>query len=592
MDQVNTLLLLAGVLLLVGVLASTLSARLGLPFLLIFLVVGMLAGEDGPGGIRFNDFSTAFFVGNLALAVILLDGGLRTRITTFRVALGPAATLATVGVIGTAGLLGAFCAWLFDADWRYGMLMGSIVGSTDAAAVFNLLRHSGVRLNERVGATLEIESGANDPMAILLVTVLVALLAGGAEAGASAGSLLAQFAAQFGIGTVAGLGAGRLLAELLRRLRLAEGLYPILIVSGGLAVFAATNLLGGSGFLAVYLLGIVVGNRRSRATSHVLRVMDGFAWLSQAGMFLLLGLLVTPSGLLRHLGEALLVAGFLTFVARPLVVAAVLAPLRFAPREIAYIAWVGLRGAVPIVLAVFPMTGGVPGADLLFEVTFVVVLVSLLVQGATVPWAARRLGVEVPDPGEPLESKEVWIGRETLLVLVAFRVEAQSLAVGLLPSSLTDRRGTSVRCAALVRRGRPLRAPSATALAAGDEVWLLASPEQVAELGPLFARQDACGHLAVRDFFGDFVLDADSSAHALAATYGAPLHDGERDAPGLTVGNLLAGRLGRAPVVGDRVGFGELELTVRAMQGARIASVGLRLAARQPAGGSIRTQAP
>lgn len=572
MDQVNTLLLLSGALLFLGVLASTLSARLGLPFLLIFLVVGMLAGEDGPGGIRFDDFGSSFFVGNLALAIILLDGGLRTRIATFRVALWPAAALATWGVIGTAALLGAFCTWLLGVDWRYGLLMGSIVGSTDAAAVFNLLRHGGVKLNERVGATLEIESGANDPMAILLVTVLVGILAG--TGAATPAGILGQLLMQFGIGTALGLGAGWLLAELLRRVRLAEGLYALLIASGGLALFAATNQLGGSGFLAIYLAGVIVGNRRTRATSHVLRVMDGMAWLAQAGMFLLLGLLVTPSHLVEHFWEALAVALFLTFIARPLVVAITLKPMRFPNSEIAYISWVGLRGAVPVVLAVFPVMAGIPGSRLLFDVTFAVVLFSLLVQGATVPWAARRLKVDVPDTGEPLESKEVWIGRETVLSLVAFRVDPQSLAIGMLPGSLTDLRGRPMRCAALVRGGRPLRAPSATALVAGDEVWLLASPDQVEHLSSLFGRQGQCGHLAVRNFFGEFVLDADSSAAALAATYGVPLDADELSG---STGELLCRRLGRRPVVGDRVGLGGLELTVRAVEGNRVSSVGLKL---------------
>lgn len=572
MEQVNTLLLLSGVLLFLGVLASTLSARLGLPFLLIFLVVGMLAGEDGPGGIRFDDFGASFFVGNLALAIILLDGGLRTRISTFRVALWPATALATWGVIATAALLGAFCIWLLGVDWRYGLLMGSIVGSTDAAAVFNLLRHSGVRLNERVGATLEIESGANDPMAILLVTVLVGIIAG--SAAATWDGVLLQLVTQFGIGTALGLGSGRLLAELLRRVRLAEGLYALLIISGGLAVFAATNQLGGSGFLAIYLAGVIVGNRRTRATSHVLKVMDGMAWLAQAGMFLLLGLLVTPSHLVAHLWQALAVALFLTFIARPLVVAVTLKPFHFPNREIAYISWVGLRGAVPIVLAVFPVMAGIPESRLLFDVTFAVVLFSLLVQGATVPWAARRLDVEVPHGAEPLESKEVWIGRETVLALVAFRVEAQSLAIGILPSALTDLRGRPVRCAALVRQGRPLLAPSATALRADDVVWLLASPEQVENLTALFGRQEQSGHLAVRNFFGEFVLDADSSAAALAATYGMELDAAESER---SIGELLAKRLGRRPVVGDRVGIGSMELTVRAISGNHVASVGLKM---------------
>jgi len=575
MDQINTLLLMSGLLLLAGVLASTLSARFGLPLLLIFLVVGMLAGEEGLGGIQFDDFAAAYFVGNLALAIILLDGGLSTRISTFRVALWPAVALATWGVIGTAALLGAFCTWLLDVDWRYGLLMGAIVGSTDAAAVFNLLRHSGVTLNERVGATLEIESGANDPMAILLVTVLVGILSGTQPA--TPQGFAWQLLLQFGIGSVAGVAAGRLLAELLRRIRLPEGLYPLLIASGGLAVFGATNALGGSGFLAIYLVGVVVGNRRSRATSHVLRVMDGFAWLAQASLFLLLGLLVTPSHLLDNAPEALLIALFLTFVARPLVVVLTLKPFRFPGPEIAYIAWVGLRGAVPVVLAVFPVMAGVAESKLLFDVTFAVVILSLLVQGATVPWAARRLDVEMPDRVEPLEAKEVWIGRETVLSLVAFRVEERSLAAGIVPAELTDTRGRPVRCAALVRNGRPLLAPSATPLKPGDEVWLLGSPEQIETLAPLFGEQKQSGHLSVRNFFGEFVLDADSSAAALDATYGLDLASSESAG---TIGELLAGRLGRRPVVGDRIAIGTLGLSVRSIKGQRIASVGLKMSSR------------
>jgi cell volume regulation protein A len=217
---------------------------------------------------------------------------------------------------------------------------------------------------------------------------------------------------------------------------------------------------------------------------------------------------------------------------------------------------------------------GIPDSRLLFDVTFAVVIFSLLVQGATVPWAARRLNVEVPDTAEPLESKEVWIGRETVLALVAFRVEPQSLAVGMLPSTLTDLRGRQVRCAALVRKERPLLSPSATKLEENDVVWLLASPEQVEHLTSLFGRQDQSGHLAVRNFFGEFVLDAESSAAALEATYGLGLAAEEC---GGSIGDVLRQRLGRRPVVGDRIGVGNVELTVRAVNGDRVASVGLKM---------------
>jgi cell volume regulation protein A len=291
-------------------------------------------------------------------------------------------------------------------------------------------------------------------------------------------------------------------------------------------------------------------------------------------MFLLLGLLVTPSHLIDHAWQALAVALFLTFVARPLVVAMTLKPLRFPNREIAYISWVGLRGAVPIVLAVFPVMAGIPDSGLIFDVTFAVVLFSLLVQGATVPWAARRLKVEVPNAVEPLEMKEVWIGRETVLTLVAFRVAAQSVAVGMLPGALTDLRGRTVRCAALVRHGRPLRAPSATALEADDEVWLLASPDQVEHLASLFGRQEQSGRLALRNFFGEFMLDAQAPASTLSVAYGVSLVAGEAVS---SIGELLARRLGRPPVVGDRVSLGSISLTVRALNGKQISTVGLKL---------------
>ena len=260
MTGINALFFFAGLLLFISVLASTVSARLGLPLLLLFLVIGMLAGEDGPGGVDFDDFFIASMIGQLALAVILLDGGLRTRVSSFRVALRPAAVLATWGVFGTALSLGVFATWLLEVDWRLGLLLASIVGSTDAAAVFAVLRNSGVQLNERVKATLEIESGANDPMAILLVTALVEMLLHPEKASAEQFGLMLVM--QLGLGAFAGYAGGRALAALMARLSLAEGLYALLILSGGLVIFGATNLFGGSGFLAVYLAGLMVGHQQ------------------------------------------------------------------------------------------------------------------------------------------------------------------------------------------------------------------------------------------------------------------------------------------------------------------------------------------
>jgi len=561
MSYINTLLLLAGLLLFVSVLASTVSARLGLPLLLLFLVVGMLAGEDGPGGIDFDNFSTAMLVGQLALAVILLDGGLRTRIETFRVALWPAAVLATWGVVATAALLGVFATWLLGVDWRLGLLLAAIVGSTDAAAVFSLLRNSGVRLNDRVKATLEIESGSNDPMAILLVTVMVQVLT--SPAGVAGERFAVLLVTQLGLGALAGLAGGWVLAKLLARLHLAEGLYALLIASGGLMVFAATNALDGSGFLAIYLAGLVVGNRRCHATEHLLRVMDGLAWLAQAGMFLVLGLLVTPSHLLEHAGSALAMAFFLMLVARPVAVLSGLLPFRFAMREIGYISWVGLRGAVPIVLAIIPVMMGVRDSLLLFDVAFAVVLVSLLVQGATVPLAARLFGVEVPPRDEPVDRIEVWVGDEVALDLMEYRVAAGSRAEGLHPDELVAREAAAgVRCAAVLRGRLPVLIDHAARLKPGDAVWLIA-PQNLAEpLAAAFVAGSADELTAHAAFFGEFVVDPARPAGELAAAYGFTLAEGEA---ALELGGLVVKRLGRRAVVGDRVRIGAFVLTVRLM---------------------------
>ena len=572
MTGINALFFFAGLLLFISVLASTVSARLGLPLLLLFLVIGMLAGEDGPGGVDFDDFFIASMIGQLALAVILLDGGLRTRVSSFRVALRPAAVLATWGVFGTALSLGVFATWLLEVDWRLGLLLASIVGSTDAAAVFAVLRNSGVQLNERVKATLEIESGANDPMAILLVTALVEMLLHPEKASAEQFGLMLVM--QLGLGAFAGYAGGRALAALMARLSLAEGLYALLILSGGLLIFGATNLLGGSGFLAVYLAGLMVGNRRSHATEHVLRVMDGLAWLAQACMFVLLGLLVTPSQLVEHAWDALAMAVFLTLVARPLAVAIGLWPFHYRRKEVAYVSWVGLRGAVPIVLAIVPVTLGVPDSRLLFDVAFAVVLFSLLVQGATVPLAARWLKLEVPPRDKPVDRREVWVSEEATLDLLEFRVAEGARAEGLHPEQATaDITAVGTRCVALVRDGRVLTLDDDTRLVAGDSVWFTAADSQAEALARAFGRGTA--HFGSRsDFFGEFVVNATATAGELAQAYGLELKPGEEI---LELHRFMRRRLGRRVVVGDRVEVGAFILTAREVDpNGQIVEIGLK----------------
>ncbi len=404
LDFLSLPLLAGAALVFVSVLAGVFSARIGFSFLLIFLVVGILAGVDGPGGVVFDDFKLSFWVGNVALAVILLDGGLRTQMSTFRTGLRPSLLLATLGVVLCTGITGAAAHWLLHLSWPLALLVGAIVGSTDAAAVFSLLKSSGVHLNERLSATLEIESGLNDPMAVYLTLTFIAIALSTADVQGlplSVSEILLSLLAHLGWGGLLGLACGWAMAELVKRLGRGEdgggGVRALLVVSGGLTVFALTTWLGGSGFLAVYLMGVVIGNRARRQVRASLSAMDGYAWLSQAGMFLLLGLLVTPSEMMKSLWPAIGVSLVLMLVARPLSVWLCLKPLHFSGREIGFISWVGLRGAVPIVLAVFPVMAGGEGASIFFIVAFSVVLTSLVLQGSTIAWSARRLNVVLPD---------------------------------------------------------------------------------------------------------------------------------------------------------------------------------------------------
>jgi cell volume regulation protein A len=576
--------LLAGALLLtMAVALGGLSSRMGVPFLLVFLVVGMAAGEDGPGGIDFDDFSLSFLIGNLALAVILLDGGLRTRLQTFRVGLRPALVLASAGVAVTAGATGLFATWVLGIDWRTGLLLGAIVASTDAAAVFSLLKSSGLRLNDRVGATLEIESGVNDPMAIFLTLTLIAVVQTATVPGV--GALGFEFLRQFGVGAAAGVAGGWAMAATARWWAVGEGLAAILVGAVGVGVFALTNLLGGSGFLAVYLFGLVAGHRASAGHGEMLRAMDGLAWLAQAGLFLLLGLLVTPSELPQLLGAALAIAVFLIAVARPLAVLACLAPFRFAPAETAYVSWVGLRGAVPIVLALFPLLAGVPQAKLLFNVAFVVVLVSLLIQGTTVTWAARRLRVELPQRDGPVAEHALAGGQ----VLAEFRVAAGAPACGLAPSALPLPVGCTV--AQVATAGGPIIAPLAAnpsygaapgpsgsadppvpaperRLAAGDVVALVGSPRLLTRCGAIFA---AIGTATGQGSSMVLQMSAEARWGEVRMLYGLPSRTASHDA--VPLWEALEAFAGRPLVEGDRIEVGASAFVVVEVDAGRAARI-------------------
>ena len=387
------MILFAALLVLAGILSSLVALRFGAPLLLVFLVIGMLAGKSGPGGMKFDDVHTTYLVGSVALALILFDGGLRTRFATFRSVLAPSLVLATIGVLLTAALTAPAAHYMLGFGWVPSFLVGAVVASTDAAAVFLLIHTRGLRLRPRVGATLEIESGTNDPFAIFLTLALVGLLLAPDE---SWWTVLQELGIEAVGGALIGLIGGRALVAALNRLSLPQGLHAPLVTTGALVVFAIAQALHASGFLAVYLAGLIVGNRPTRAHNSIIVFLDAGTWLAQIVMFVLLGLLAWPERLWEHAVPALAVAATLMFIARPLAVFLCLVPFRFSWREKAFISWVGLRGAVGIFLAAIPLLVGMTNAQLFFDIGFVVVLVSLLVQGWTIGLAAHRLHIALP----------------------------------------------------------------------------------------------------------------------------------------------------------------------------------------------------
>lgn len=569
MFAVDHLILVAGVLILVGIASSKFSARFGLPVLVLFLGVGMLAGSEGIGGIEFDNFLIAHGVGTVALALILFDGGLRTSRESITAAWKPAVSLATLGVLITSLVTGAAAAYILDIPLLLGLLLGGIVGSTDAAAVFAILRSSGLRLRERISATLEIESASNDPMAIFITVGLIQVLLGEKELGAD---LFLLFVQQMAIGAAAGVFVGRIAAGIVNRINLdTAGMYPLLATASALVSFGIAAALGGSGFLAVYVAGLVIGNSKIVFHRGILSFHDSAAWLSQIVMFVVLGLLSTPSRLLDVAWDGLLIAGVLMFVARPVAVLASAFPFGFNRRELTMISWVGLKGAVPITLSTFPLLFGVPGAELLFDVVFFVVLLSALLQGVSLPSVARKLGLELPARAHPTVSLEITSLKHVDGDIVDVVLTPDSHAVGKRIRDLALPDGVVV---AMISRGDEIIPPKGnTELRAGDHAFIVHRSNLRPVVDRIFGPEPETPEMLLTT--GEFPLRGSTKIRDLEEFYGVELGvDSE-----MTIAELFRARMPKGKCqAGARITIGNAELVAHEVtRGGDVELVGLVL---------------
>ena len=567
MSEGNGLILVVALLILFGVASSKFSARLGVPALVLFIGLGMLAGSEGIGGIAFEDYNLANFVGTVALVLILFDGGLRTSYPALRIAWKPAFALATVGVLITSAVTGVVAAWVLDLPLAEGILLGSIVGSTDAAAVFSVLQSRGARLPERLSATLEIESGTNDPMAVFLTIGLLEMMAAGTSAG---WSLVLPFFLEMSVGALVGVLVGRMGVAAINLIKLdAAGLYPVMTAAFAFLSYGLATAVEGSGFLAVYITGLVIGNGRIVFQRGIFLFTDGMAWLSQIVMFTLLGLLSFPSRLLDVAAEGLMISAVLILVARPLAVGALLPMFRFNARETALVAWVGLRGAVPIILATYPLLAGLPSGRLLFDVVFFVVLVSAVAQGWTLPKVSARLGLERPATPEPPVSLEITSLQHVSSDIVDYLVLEGSKAAGRAIRELALPDGAVV---AMLSRGHDVVPPRGrTRLRPGDHVFMVLRPEVRPLVDRVFAKEVA----QEQELPGlEFPLSPRTRVAELVEFYGIEIDA----APECTLADLVRDRIGdRALTVGTWVDVGSVRLRVREVSAEGVEVIGLQL---------------
>ncbi|MCJ7994086.1 potassium/proton antiporter [Rhizobium cremeum] len=574
MDEFYAITLVATALVLLAAFSSLIAFRFGAPLLLLFLVIGLLTGVDGLG-IEFSNNRLAYVLGSIALAIILFDSGFGTPLQSFKLSAVPSLTLATVGVLLTAMLFGVAAHLLLGFSFMEGLLLGSIVASTDAAAVFFLLRIGGISIRDKVRSTLEVESGTNDPMAIFLTMALVQLLSTGKGYSGFDMELVRLFIEEMGLGLALGLIGGAIIVFVLKRLSVERGLAPIFMLALALLVFSYTGAVGGSGFLAVYVAGIYAGSQKIPARASITRFQDGLTWLAQIVMFLVLGLLATPSQFPAILLPAILLGLFLVFVARPLAVWICLLPYDYTQRETGFIAWVGLRGAVSILLAILPILGNLEDGQLYFNTAFIVVMISLVMQGWTIKPVARRLGLIIPPRIGAIDKLELDLPGAAHHELLAYRVVADS------PVLRGERIPRWAAPSLVIRDGKSMRYQYAGRLRENDQVYLFIAPGYSRLLDRLFASKAPVAE-DDSEFFGTFAISPSTRVEDLDRAYGPLLvTEAERQK---TVAELIAQRLGGSGDYADRVRLGTIVLIVRDIdESGHIASVGVSLEPVAPA---------
>lgn len=573
MDQLNNIyyiFFIAGLLLTVAILASKLSSIFGTPLLLLFLAIGMMTGEDGFFiNIHYNDYNSAYFFANFMLALIILDGGLRTKLVTLKTVAREATILATFGVLITAFVTG-FIAYLFldSISLTQALLLGSIVGSTDAGAVFSLLGNNEASLKSSVSSTLQMESATNDPMAILLTTVMLTIISGNTT------SLLDGiiiFVMQFGLGIILGIIFGFIGRFIVGLISLNSGLYALLVFGIGLIGFSITAAAGGSGFLAIFIIGMMIGNQKVRQISYILPVAEGITWLCQISLFLMLGLLVTPHQMMNYAIQGVVVALAITFVARPLAVFLCIKPFfkRFSNRDLMFMSWVGLRGSVPIVLAIYPVFANIKNPQLYFNVAFVVVLVSLLVQGATLNSISRLFKVYAPSVAMPVNKANLGINLANDFEMFNYRVKNRSMQ-GLALRNIHFPKGTMI--AALFRDGHMMKTVGDTVLKRGDILSIIGTDEDEPLLNAMFSKTIIPKKKLI--YNGDKVYEGHISMVDLAKKYNIELTEYERS---LNLSDFMAYHIGGYAQTGDMVNLINVVLVVVSLSGDVVSKAGVYL---------------